>query len=354
MAELEKPPRRPGAATVALAGAGLLALAAVGFAVTREGPGEGSSQDNMMAAAGETERQAAERLEAQLRQDPDNAAVWRNLGQTYFAIAGQAQAEEGFTTAMQRAASAYRRAAELEPQNAENWFGFGLATRELRSLPQAEQAFRRAMEAAPRNPDYAAYAAEMLLLQSGRNPPAEAETLLRRAIELDANHAQARYYLATLKDRRGDHRGAVEDLVALLRNAPAGAPWQAQVRSALEAIAGQNGIDLAGRLPAAPAQTVATAAIPGPTREQMEAARAIPPSQQDAMVKGMVDRLAARLRSEPRNADGWIMLMRSRMQLNEPQQAAEALRSGLAAFRDDAAAQQRLRTAAQELGVPAG
>jgi hypothetical protein len=48
------------------------------------------------------------------------------------------------------------------------------------------------------------------------------------------------------------------------------------------------------------------------------------------------------------------MLMRSRMQLNQPQEATAALRSALAAFADDSAAQQRLRTAAQELGVPAG
>ena len=45
--------------------------------------------------------------------------------------------------------------------------------------------------------------------------------------------------------------------------------------------------------------------------------------------------------------------MRSRMVLNEPDAAREALRSGLAAFQDDAATQQRLRTAAGELGVPA-
>jgi hypothetical protein len=46
--------------------------------------------------------------------------------------------------------------------------------------------------------------------------------------------------------------------------------------------------------------------------------------------------------------------MRSRMVLNEPEAAAEALRSALAAFAGDAATQQRLRTAAQELGVPGG
>jgi len=72
------------------------------------------------------------------------------------------------------------------------------------------------------------------------------------------------------------------------------------------------------------------------------------------MVQQMVERLAARLRENPRDADGWIRLMRSRMVLNQPDAAREALRSGLAAFPNEAATQQRLRTAAGELGVPAG
>ena len=70
------------------------------------------------------------------------------------------------------------------------------------------------------------------------------------------------------------------------------------------------------------------------------------------MVRGMVDRLANRLRQNPRNADGWIQLMRSRMVLNDRQGAGEALRSALAAFQDDQATQRRLRTSAGELGVP--
>jgi cytochrome c-type biogenesis protein CcmH len=127
------------------------------------------------------------------------------------------------------------------------------------------------------------------------------------------------------------------------------------VRDAVTAIAQRNNIDIAGRLPPPrqpAAGSTATAAIPGPTREQLEAAKGIPPSQQDAMVRGMVSRLEGRLRQNPRDADRWIMLMRSRMVLNDRNGAGEALRSALAVFQTDAATQQRLRTAATELGVP--
>lgn len=354
MAETKTRSRRPGAATIALGAAGLIALAAVGYAVLR--PDESGTAAPAPAAAaggGGTLQQIAGRLEEQLRRNPDDAAGWRNLGQTWFALAGEAQSDPAVEQALQRAAAAYRRAAELEPANAENWFGFGLAARALQNFAEAERAFRRAAQAAPDNPDHKAYAAEMMLLQARGTPPPEAEALLRQALAQDRTHPQARYYLATIRDRRGDHRGAVDELVALLGEAPADAPWAAQVRRALEGIARENGIDLAGRLPE-PRRSTATAAIPGPTAEQIEAARAIPPSRQNEMARGMVERLAARLRADPRDADGWIMLMRSRMILNEPGAAAAALRSGLAAFAGDEAAQRRLRTAAEELGVPTG
>jgi len=70
------------------------------------------------------------------------------------------------------------------------------------------------------------------------------------------------------------------------------------------------------------------------------------------MVRGMVDGLEAKLKSNPNNAQGWIMLMRSRMQLGEQRKAAQALQDALAAFRNDGATSRQLREAAATLGVP--
>src|SRR3712207_5278609 len=107
-------------------------------------------------------------------------------------------------------------------------------------------------------------------------------------------------------------------------------------------------------MPAPSASSPATAAIPGPTPEQMAAASSIPPGQQDEMVQGMVNRLANRLKANPRDAQGWIRLMRARMVLGETAKARDALRSGLAAFRGDSATSAQLNRAAAELGVPSG
>jgi cytochrome c-type biogenesis protein CcmH len=244
------------------------------------------------------------------------------------------------------------------PDDHEAWFRLGLAYKGMEDLPQSIQAFRRAMELEPRNADYTGFLGEAMLIQSTRSqqpPPPEAEQLFRRSLELRPGDARGRFYLATIKDLRGDHRGAVDDLIALLRD-PALDPGQAQrVRDAVQVIAQAGNIDLAGRLPpatAAPGTAAATAGIPGPSAEQMRAASGMTPSQQSAMGRDMVERLAGRLRQNPRDADRWMMLMRSRMVLNEPQLAAEALRTSLATFRDDPATQARLRQAARELRVP--
>jgi cytochrome c-type biogenesis protein CcmH len=306
MAALSSSPRRIAPATIALVLAALLALAALIIKLSQsDEPGAATPTTPTAAQPPRSMEAMAASLRERLREDPDNDRGWFMLGLTY--RGGQRFAE-------------------------------------------AAQAFRRAAELSPRNADYAAYLGEALILGSDGAPPPEAERLFRRALELQPGNPQARYYLATLRDLRGDHRGALDDLLALLREAPAGAPWEPQVREAVTAIAAQHRIDLAGRLPQP--RSTAAAAIPGPTPAQMEAARAIPPGQQDQMVRAMVDGLAARLRQNPRDADGWIRLMRSRMVLNDPDAAAAALRFALAVFQGDDADQARLRGAARELGVP--
>lgn len=317
MADNKTGRRRIAPATIALIAAALIALVAIVIAATRSGeqvdPGAGAAaQGEPGNVQGGGVNQMISTLAQRVRQEPDNAQAWYMLG---------------------------------------------ITLRDGQRYPEAEQALRRAMQLQPNNPDHVASLAEALLLVGRENPPREAQALFRRALTLRPDHASSRFYLAVLKDVAGNHREAVDDLLALIRDAPAGAQWEPQVRSVVQAIARQNNIDIANRLPpprAGAAGPPATVAAPGPSRQQMDAAGAMPAGQQDQMIRGMVDRLAARLQRNPRDAEGWIRLMQSRMVLSDPAGATAALRSGLAAFGDDAATQQRLRTSAQQLGVPAG
>lgn len=229
-------------------------------------------------------------------------------------VVGWAYAESGNPA---EAAAAYRKATAIEPDNAENWSSLGEA-----------------------------------LQAASRSVVPEAAAAFRKALELDPRDPRARYFLAVQKDLGGDPKGAVEDWLALLRETPAGAPWEADLRRTIEQSAARNRIDLAGRIPAPGATGAATAGIPGPSSEQLAAAASIPPGEQQAMVERMVGGLEQRLKAAPKDEQGWIRLMRSRMVLGEPDKAGSALRSGLAAFAGDPAATARLKGAAAELGVP--
>lgn len=303
--------RLPSTPTIALIGAAMVLAASAGVAILRSEGGSdvaaphGTVTPQRPAAPIE---QAIAELEGRLRQDPDNPAGWRMLGWSYFE-----------TGALERAAAAYRRAAGIEPDNAENWSSLG----------------------------------EALQVASTAVSP-EAARAFDRAIGLDPADPRARYFLAVQKDLAGDHAGAVADWIELLEDTPAGAPWEADLRRTIAQVAEKENIDLAGRLPAPAAGSGATAAIPGPSPEQLAAASSIPPGQQNEMVRGMVDRLDARLRANPRDADGWIRLMRSRMVLGETDRARAALNSGVAVFQGDAATITRLNAAAADLGIPNG
>jgi cytochrome c-type biogenesis protein CcmH len=220
---------------------------------------------------------------------------------------------------------------------------------------EAAGAYRRAIEAERTSAVLWSSLGEALVMASERDPmPAEARQAFRQAIALDREDPRARYFLAVDKDLSGDHAGAIADWLALLADTPPGAPWEADLRRTIEQVGAINRIDVAARLAATtaarPAPPAAMAAIPGPSADELAAASSLRPAEQQAMAEQMVERLATRLKGEPGNVDGWIMLMRSYQTLGRDQQASAALRSALAA---NPAARVQLETAAQALGVSA-
>ena len=70
------------------------------------------------------------------------------------------------------------------------------------------------------------------------------------------------------------------------------------------------------------------------------------------MIHQMVDRLAARLKANPKDAEGWVKLMRARTVLKDPAAATAAYHDAIKAFAGDAAQQSTLRDQARQIGVP--
>lgn len=246
------------------------------------------------------------------------------------------------------------RRAQAEPDNAGAWQELGFAYFELGRFAQAAEAYARATEADSESAVLWSSLGEALVMASERDPmPPQARDAFRKAAALDPADPRARYFLAVEKDLGGDHDGAIADWLALLADTPAGAPWETDLRRTIEQVGQINDIEVEQRLAATltlrpAASPPSIQAIPGPTQEQLAAASSLRPAEQQAMAEGMVARLAARLESEPRDVDGWIMLMRSYKSLGRDDQASEALRQALAANPGQGG---KLQAAATILGV---
>jgi cytochrome c-type biogenesis protein CcmH len=87
--------------------------------------------------------------------------------------------------------------------------------------------------------------------------------------------------------------------------------------------------------------------------EKMTKSESVPPREHDAEIRSMVDGLADRLESSPRDVEGWTLLMRSRVVLGEREVAATAFRKALEVFKDDSGASGKITAAAIELGLKA-
>lgn len=299
---------------IALAGAALVLGFAVVHTALRDDDGAGRPAAVATAGAGAVDPLAA--LEDAARRAPEDAAAWRALG--------AAQFEAGrFAEAVQ----AYERAAKLAPRDGTVWSALG----------------------------------EARVMASQRDPmPAEAAANFAQALALNPKDPRARYFMAVKKDLGGDHAGAIADWLALLADTPPGAPWETDLKRTIEQVGKIHKIEVASRIaavkqPAAPAgigaapnMPLAAQGIPGPSAADLKAAASIPPSQQRQMAEGMVARLEAKLKTNPQNVDGWVMLMRSRVTLGQPGQARAALNAAVAA---NPAQAGRIRAEAGVLGV---
>ena len=235
------------------------------------------------------------------------------------------------------------------PNDPEAWKALGLARFDAQDVTGATVALDRATTLAPKRADLWSALGEARVMGSATDPmPPAALTAFRKAMAIDPRDPRSRYFLAVQRDLIGDHRGAIDDWLALLRDTPPGAPWEQDLRRTIAQVGKINRIDVTTKL-AAIAQPASHPVVAGPDAAQIRAAAALPPSQQDAMAQAMVAGLEAKLKADPSNVDGWIMLMRSRMTLGEPAKASAALAAAVAA---NPSARAQLEGDATTLGVP--
>ena len=232
---------------------------------------------------------------------------------------GAAAAEEGPHDRAKLAAAAEQLKERLqrEPGHVEGWVLLARTFASLERFADARQAYDQAVALAPNEPRLHAELGELIVLAAGGVVTPEAQAEFAKA----GDDPRARFYGAEAALQRGDRETAKSTLKALLAAAPAEAPWRQAVAERLAEIAPDEPPGPAGGAPSLPSASQSSA---GPTSRDVAAAQSMSPEERQAMIHGMVDRLAARLEQNPDDKEGWDRLAHAYEVLGEPEKAASA------------------------------
>lgn len=254
------------------------------------------------------------------------------------------------------------------PEDVEGWRTLGWSYLNVSRFDDAAKAYAKAIERAPGNAEFHGGRIEALVGAANGVVTPEARAAIGEALKLHPNDGRVRYFAGIASEQDGDKTAALATWTGLLNDASAhlDESWASDLKSRVAGLKRELGTD--GAAAAKPAMAAAApapqmqdgapvsrppvaAATKGPGPQDMQAAEAMPAADRTAMIRGMVDGLASRLERSPRDADGWIRLIRSRIVLGDGALAKEALARGLAVFSDDAPERERIAAAARELNV---
>lgn len=242
---------------------------------------------------------------------------------------------------------------QKNPTDGEGFRMLGWSFQNTGKPAEAALAYAKAVKLLPDRADVQAGYAEALVAVAGDRVTAEAKSHVDRALQIDPKEPRALFLQALHKSQNGQERAALDAWVALANSAPAEQPWQADLRQRIDVLAKKLGVDVAGKVSAMPnpVMPAAPAAFAGPSPAQMAAASSLPPSQQQSMIDGMVNGLAAKLRANPGDVDGWLKLIRSRVVLKDLVQARADLATARKALSSQPAKLSQVNALAAELGL---
>ena len=220
---------------------------------------------------------------------------------------------------------------EKNPNDGRGWNVLAPVLLRLGRYDDAVRAFRNSItyngESAPRRADLG----EAISAAAGGVVTSEARSEFERALALDADDVKAKYFVGLAAEQDGRKEEAAAIWRAMLEKAPANAPWRALLRDSLVRVG-------APTAPALPDQTMAAA-------KDMNA------GDRDAMIRGMVERLATRLKQNGDDVDGWLRLVRAYLVMGERDKATAAQTDARSAVGGNAERLKQLNEGLKNLGL---
>ena len=165
--------------------------------------------------------------------------------------------------------------------------------------------------------------------------------LIAEVLAKDPKEYRARFYDALAKEQSGDQAGALDRWITLLADSPADAAWRDDVKQRIIALGKATGRDV-------------SAATSTPSLPATAAQKPLASDEKNAMVAGMIAKLATKLEANPKDRDGWAMMIRSLAVTGDKKGAEEALNKAVGIFKDDKATVDGLNDLAKSVGIGAG
>jgi cytochrome c-type biogenesis protein CcmH len=256
-----------------------------------------------------------------------------------------------------------RLAARLEknPKDGEGWRTLGWSYLNLGRFSEASGAYARAIELNPGDTELKTSRIDAVIRSSEGRVTTDAGNAIEDVLKVDPQNARALFFKGLAKAQTGDKASALADWVGLLKNVKPEEPWLPELKSRISELERDLGVDaptLAAPKPAMSRDVAAasknesgTPIEKGPNAQDLQSAKAMSPADRSAMIRDMVDGLARRLEQSPRDADGWIKLIRSRIVLGEIEQARRAFSRSIEVFTDEPQQRDRIVAAARQLGL---
>jgi cytochrome c-type biogenesis protein CcmH len=220
---------------------------------------------------------------------------------------------------------------EKNPADARGWTVLAPVLARLGRFDDAVRAYRNAITYGGETADRRADLGEVIAAAAGGVVTTDAKTEFERARALNADEAKANYFLGLAAEQDGRNADAASIWRTMLEKAPADAPWRPLVEAALT------------RVGAPGAPLLRDSAI--------AAAKDMSEGDRGAMIRGMVERLATRLKQNGDDVEGWLRLVRAYMVMGDRDKAKNALSDARQAVANDAERLRQLNEGLKNLGL---
>ena len=220
---------------------------------------------------------------------------------------------------------------EKNPNDGRGWSVLAPVLARLGRYDDAIRAFRNSITYNGDSAERRADLGEALIGAAGGVVTGEAKAEFERALALNADDVKASYFLGLAAEQDGRTAEAASIWRAMLAKAPANAPWRPLVQAALLRVGGSP--------------------VPALSDDAVAAAKDMKETDRNAMIRGMVDRLATRLKQNGDDVEGWLRLVRAYMVLGDADKAKGAVADARQAVVNDPERLRQLNEGLKNLGL---